>query len=79
MDLRVRGEPRLRPGHDPEGMILGLGKERRLLGRSVGLLLGVSEAAAEREMVEVAEEHESHTRFPGDTLCQECARGHGLL
>ena len=38
----------------------------------------MSEADAEREMVEVGEEHESHTRFPGDTLCQECARGHGI-
>jgi hypothetical protein len=32
-----------------------------------------------REMVEVTEEHESLTWFPGDLLCRECARGHGIL
>ena len=58
-------------------MVLGWGRERPL-GGSVGLLPGVSEAAAEREMADLAEQHESHALSPGDTLCQGCARGHGI-
>jgi hypothetical protein len=36
-------------------------------------------AARARDGVEVTEEHESLTWFPGDLLCRECACGHGIL
>ena len=34
---------------------------------------------AARDLIEVTEEHESHTWFVGDELCGECAKNHGLL
>jgi hypothetical protein len=60
-------------------MNLGWGRERRLSGdRSVGCS-DCPKWLPGREMVEVTEEHESLTWFPGDLLCRECARGHGIL
>jgi hypothetical protein len=79
MDLRAGGEPRLSHGYAPEGIILGWGKQRRLLGER---LVGCSDCPKRppvREMVEVTEEHESLTWFPGHLLHYERARGHGIL
>ena len=31
------------------------------------------------DLIEVTEDHESLTFFPGDRVCQECATSHGVL
>jgi hypothetical protein len=59
---RILGHERS-PGYDPEGMILGWRRQRRLLGdRWVGCS-DCPKRLPRREMVELTEEHESLTWF----------------
>jgi hypothetical protein len=67
------------PDHPPEGEHCKHHAAASYVKARTAVCCGCAFRKRHRELIEVMEDHESLTWFPGDLLCRECARSHGVL